>query len=80
MGRNSLITKKWVEDNFVAGSGTAITTFLELTDVPSDYSGFGGYSVMVRGDVGAVKAATDVGAAAAQQVPLILSPSPERVC
>jgi hypothetical protein len=43
---HSLVTKKWVTDNFspLAGSGT----FIGLTDTPSSYSGFGGYFLAVN--------------------------------
>jgi hypothetical protein len=44
---HSLVTKKWVEDNFaVIGSG-GVSTFVALTDVPNSFTGFGGYFVRV---------------------------------
>lgn len=43
---HSLVTKKWVTDNFAAG--TLITAFTGLSDTPNDYTGFGGYFVTVN--------------------------------
>ncbi|MRR52397.1 MAG: BMC domain-containing protein, partial [Rhodocyclaceae bacterium] len=44
-----------------------------VTLIGSEYVGGGLVTVMVRGDVGAVKAATDAGAAAAKRVGEIVS-------
>jgi hypothetical protein len=45
---HSLVTKKWVEDNYaVLGSG-GVDTYIELTDTPISYTGFGGYFVRVN--------------------------------
>ena len=41
---HSLITKKWVIDNFSAGA----STFVAMTDTPTSYTGFGGYFVRVK--------------------------------
>ena len=46
----------------------AMTKAAEVTLVAREFVGGGYVTVMVRGDVGAVKAATDAGAAAAQRV------------
>ena len=44
-----------------------------MTLIGSEYVGGGFVTVMVRGDVGAVKAATDAGAAAAKRVGELVS-------
>lgn len=46
----------------------AMVKAANVTLIGSEYIGGGYVTVMVRGDVGAVKAATDAGAAAAQRV------------
>lgn len=43
---HSLVTKKWVEDNFAGG--TLITDFIDLDDTPAAYTGFGEYFVRVN--------------------------------
>jgi ethanolamine utilization protein EutM len=52
----------------------AMVKAANVTLVAREYKKIGGYvTVMVRGDVGAVKAATDAGAAAAQRVGTLIS-------
>ncbi len=51
----------------------AMVKAANVTLVGSEYVGGGYVTVMVRGDVGAVKAATDAGAAAAKRVGELLS-------
>jgi len=51
----------------------AMVKAANVTLIGSEYVGGGLVTVMVRGDVGAVKAATDAGAAAAKRVGEIVS-------
>ena len=51
----------------------AIVKAANVTLIGKEFVGGGLVTVMVRGDVGAVKAATDAGAAAAQRVGELLS-------
>ena len=51
----------------------AMTKSAEVTLVGTEKIGSGLVTVMVRGDVGAVKAATDAGAAAAERVGELIS-------
>jgi ethanolamine utilization protein EutM len=51
----------------------AMVKAANVTLVGSEYIGAGYVTVMVRGDVGAVKAATDAGAAAARRVGELIS-------
>ena len=51
----------------------AMTKAAEVSLIGTEKIGSGLVTVMVRGDVGAVKAATDAGAAAAQRVGELLS-------
>src|SRR5436189_6120315 len=51
----------------------AMVKAANLTLIGSEYVGGGLVTVMVRGDVGAVKAATDAGAAAAKRVGELVS-------
>jgi microcompartment protein CcmL/EutN len=51
----------------------AMVKAAEVTLIGTEKIGSGLVSVMVRGDVGAVKAATDAGAAAAQRVGELIS-------
>jgi ethanolamine utilization protein EutM len=51
----------------------AMVKAANVTLVGSEYIGAGYVTVMVRGDVGAVKAATDAGAAAARRVGELVS-------
>jgi len=63
-----------VETRGLIGSIEAADAMVKAANVVligSEYVGGGYVTVMVRGDVGAVKAATDAGAAAAKRVALI---------
>ncbi len=51
----------------------AMVKAANVTLIGSEYTGGGFVTVMVRGDVGAVKAATDAGAAAAKRVGELVS-------
>jgi ethanolamine utilization protein EutM len=51
----------------------AMVKAANVTLIGSEYVGGGYVTVMVRGDVGAVKAATDAGAAAAKRVGEVVS-------
>ena len=51
----------------------AMVKAANVTLLGSEYTGGGFVTVMVRGDVGAVKAATDAGAAAAKRVGELVS-------
>lgn len=51
----------------------AMVKAANVTLIGKEYAGGGLVTVMVRGDVGAVKAATDAGAAAAQKVGELVS-------
>ena len=72
----SLIALGMVETKGLVGSIEAADAMVKAANVVligSEYVGGGYVTVMVRGDVGAVKAATDAGAAAARKVGELLS-------
>ena len=65
-----------VETKGLIGSIEAADAMVKAANVVlvgKEYSGAGYVTVMVRGDVGAVKAATDAGAAAARRVGELVS-------
>ncbi len=65
-----------VETKGFIGSVEAADAMVKAANVAligSEYIGVGYVTVMVRGDVGAVKAATDAGAAAARRVGELIS-------
>ena len=65
-----------VETRGVIGSVEAADAMVKAANVVligSEYIGAGYVTVLVRGDVGAVKAATDAGAAAARRVGELIS-------
>lgn len=67
----SLIALGMVETKGLVGAIEAADAMVKAANVEligSEYIGGGYVTVMVRGDVGAVKAATDAGAAAAKRV------------
>lgn len=67
----SLIALGMVETRGLVGAIEAADAMVKAANVEligSEYIGGGFVTVMVRGDVGAVKAATDAGAAAAKRV------------
>ncbi len=67
----SLIALGMVETRGLVGAIEAADAMVKSANVEligSEYIGGGYVTVMVRGDVGAVKAATDAGAAAAKRV------------
>lgn len=67
----ALIALGMVETRGLVGSVEAADAMVKAANVVligSEYVGGGYVTVMVRGDVGAVKAATDAGAAAAKRV------------
>lgn len=66
-----LIALGMVETRGLVGSVEAADAMVKAANVVllgSEYIGGGFVTVMVRGDVGAVKAATDAGAAAAKRI------------
>src|SRR4030095_1940670 len=68
---SALIALGMVETKGLVGAIEAADAMVKAANVVligSEYVGGGYVTVMVRGDVGAVKAATDAGAAAAKQV------------
>ncbi|OQY28925.1 MAG: ethanolamine utilization protein EutM [Chloroflexota bacterium] len=72
----SLIALGMVESKGLIGSIEAADAMVKAANVVligSEYVGGGYVTVMVRGDVGAVKAATDAGAAAAKRVGELVS-------
>ena len=72
----SLIALGMVETRGLIGSIEAADAMVKAANVVligSEYVGGGFVTVMVRGDVGAVKAATDAGAAAAKRVGELIS-------
>ncbi len=72
----SLIALGMVETKGLVGSieaADAMVKAANVTLIGSEYVGGGFVTVMVRGDVGAVKAATDAGAAAAKRVGELVS-------
>ena len=67
----AMIALGMVETKGLIGSieaADAMVKAANVTLIGSEYVGGGYVTVMVRGDVGAVKAATDAGAAAARRV------------
>lgn len=65
-----------IETKGLVGSVEAADAMVKAANVVlvgKEYIGAGYVTVMVRGDVGAVKAATDVGAAAARRVGELIS-------
>ncbi|MBA4399767.1 MAG: BMC domain-containing protein [Bellilinea sp.] len=72
----SLIALGMVETRGLIGAVEAADAMVKAANVVligSEYVGGGYVTVMVRGDVGAVKAATDAGAAAAKRVGELVS-------
>ena len=72
----SLIALGMVETKGLVGAieaADAMVKAANVTLIGSEYIGGGFVTVMVRGDVGAVKAATDAGAAAAKRVGELVS-------
>ncbi len=72
----SLIALGMVETKGLVGAIEAADAMVKAANVVligSEYVGGGLVTVMVRGDVGAVKAATDAGAAAAKRVGELVS-------
>jgi ethanolamine utilization protein EutM len=71
-----LIALGMVETKGLVGAVEAADAMVKAANVTllgSEYIGGGFVTVMVRGDVGAVKAATDAGAAAAKRVGELVS-------
>jgi ethanolamine utilization protein EutM len=71
-----MIALGMVETRGLVGSieaADAMVKAANVTLIGSEYTGGGFVTVMVRGDVGAVKAATDAGAAAAKRVGELVS-------
>ena len=62
-----------VETRGLIGSVDAMVKAANVVLVGKEYIGAGYVTVLVRGDVGAVKAATDAGAAAARRVGELIS-------
>jgi ethanolamine utilization protein EutM len=72
----SMIALGMVETRGLVGAIEAADAMVKAANVVligSEYVGGGYVTVMVRGDVGAVKAATDAGAAAAKRVGELVS-------
>lgn len=72
----AMIALGMVETRGLVGSieaADAMVKAANVTLIGSEYTGGGFVTVMVRGDVGAVKAATDAGAAAAKRVGELVS-------
>jgi ethanolamine utilization protein EutM len=72
----SMIALGMVETRGLVGAVEAADAMVKAANVTligSEYVGGGFVTVMVRGDVGAVKAATDAGAAAAKRVGELVS-------
>ncbi len=72
----SMIALGMVETRGLIGSVEAADAMVKAANVAligSEYTGGGYVTVMVRGDVGAVKAATDAGTAAAKRVGELVS-------
>src|SRR5678810_1433862 len=72
----SMIALGMVETRGLVGAieaADAMVKAANVTLIGSEYVGGGYVTVMVRGDVGAVKAATDAGAAAAKRVGELVS-------
>jgi ethanolamine utilization protein EutM len=73
---STLIALGMVETKGLVGAVEAADAMVKAANVNligSEYVGGGYVTVMVRGDVGAVKAATDAGAAAAKRVGELVS-------
>jgi ethanolamine utilization protein EutM len=71
-----MIALGMVETKGLVGAIEAADAMVKAADVKligSEYVGGGFVTVMVRGDVGAVKAATDAGAAAAKRIGELVS-------
>ncbi|OQY96734.1 MAG: ethanolamine utilization protein EutM [Chloroflexi bacterium UTCFX4] len=76
MADPNMIALGMVETKGLIGSieaADAMVKAANVTLIGSEYVGGGFVTVMVRGDVGAVKAATDAGAAAAKRVGELVS-------
>ncbi len=76
MADPNMIALGMVETKGLIGSieaADAMVKAANVTLIGSEYIGGGFVTVMVRGDVGAVKAATDAGAAAAKRVGELVS-------
>jgi len=76
MATTELIALGMVETKGLIGAIEAADAMVKAANVMligSEYVGGGYVSVMVRGDVGAVKAATDAGAAAAKRIGELVS-------
>lgn len=76
MSDTSMIALGMVETKGLVGSieaADAMVKAANVTLIGSEYVGGGFVTVMVRGDVGAVKAATDAGAAAAKRIGELVS-------
>jgi ethanolamine utilization protein EutM len=76
MPDNQMIALGMIETKGLVGSIEAADAMVKAANVKligSEYIGGGYVTVMVRGDVGAVKAAVDAGAAAAQRVGELVS-------
>ena len=76
MADMSMIALGMVETKGLVSSVEAADAMVKAANVTligSEYVGGGFVTVMVRGDVGAVKAATDAGAAAAKRVGELVS-------
>ena len=76
MGAMTLEALGMVETKGLVGSIEAADAMVKAANVVligKEYIGAGYVTVMVRGDVGAVKAATDAGAAAARRVGELIS-------
>jgi len=75
-GNPEFIALGMVETRGLVGSIEAADAMVKAANVTllgSEYIGGGYVTVMVRGDVGAVKAATDAGAAAAKRIGELVS-------
>ncbi|MEN4012091.1 MAG: ethanolamine utilization microcompartment protein EutM [Chloroflexota bacterium] len=75
-GETALIALGMIETKGLVGAIEAADAMVKAANVVligSEYIGGGYVTVMVRGDVGAVKAATDAGAAAAQRIGELVS-------
>jgi len=76
MADMNMIALGMVETKGLVGSVEAADAMVKAANVAligSEYVGGGFVTVMVRGDVGAVKAATDAGAAAAKRIGELVS-------
>lgn len=76
MSRMTLEALGMIETKGLVGSIEAADAMVKAANViliGKEYIGAGYVTVMVRGDVGAVKAATDAGAAAARRVGELIS-------